>query len=527
MTDTKLDNAFDVILVGGGHNGLICATYLAKAGKKVLVLEARDAFGGAAATSEFSDGFSVSSCAQWLMQLSPQIQKDLALEKFGLTLAAKNLSTIALGEDASHIKILGDKLEGDSLSAEDKQQYKKFYKQILKFSKVLATAFSHRPPKLVEANFSDRITLLKLGLGLKLLGQDDMRDLMRIALINMYDIMEENFDNELVKAALSFDSVLGSHMGPRSPNTVFGFLYRRLGDVYGFVGPAVVKGGMGAVGDALAASAKAAGVTLRRNAKVVRILTDCYRATAVELADGESIKANIIVSNVDPKATFKQLVGYPNIETGMARNVHNIRMKGNTAKLHLALKGLPKFTGLAEKDLGNRLLIAPSMDYIERAFNHAKYGEYSSKPALDISIPSVHDDTLAPAGEQVLSAIVQFAPYDLKQGWSDQTKQAFKQLVIDRLEDFAPGIKNLIIDSELLTPKDIEQQYHLTGGHWHQGELSLDQIMMMRPFTGATQYATAIGGLYLCGAGSHPGGGVMGLAGKNAADEIIKRGSKA
>ncbi|PCJ48710.1 MAG: phytoene dehydrogenase [Gammaproteobacteria bacterium] len=523
MTDPN----YDVILVGGGHNGLICATYLAKAGKKVLLLEARDALGGGAATSEFSKGFSVSSCAQWLMQLSPEIQKDLALDKFGLTLAAKNLSTIALGEDANHIMIKGDMLDGDSLSVEDKKQYEKFYKQILKFSKVLSGAFSRRPPKLVEGNFTDRITLLKLGIGLKLLGQDDMRDLLRIALINMYDIMEENFDNELLKAALSFDAVLGSHLGPRSPNTVFGFLYRRLGDVYGFKGPAVVTGGMGAVGKALANSAKAVGVTIRTNSKVAKINCDGYRAISVELQDTETIKANIIVSSADPKTTFKQLVGYPNLETGLVRNVHNIRMKGTAAKLHLALKDLPKFTGVAHKDLGNRLIIAPTMDYIERAFNHAKYGEYSSKPALDISLPTVHDKTLAPEGQHVLSAIVQFAPYDLKQGWNEQTKQAFKQLVIDRLEDFAPGIKDLIVESELLTPKDLEQQYNMTGGHWHHGELSLDQIMMTRPFPGATQYGTAIDGLYLCGAGSHPGGGVMGLAGKNAADEIIKRGNKA
>jgi len=521
------DSTYDVVIVGGGHNGLVCATYLAKAGKNVLIVEANESLGGAASTNEFSKGFSVSGCAQWLMQLSPEIRRDLQLDKFGLTLAAENLSTIALNEDGDNLTIKGDVAEGCSLSAEDKVQYKKFHKQMLKFSSVLAGAFKRRPPKLVDSNMTDRFTLLKLGIDLKLLGKDDMRDLMRIALINMYDVMEENFDNDQLKAALAFDGVLGSHMGPRSPNTVFGFLYRRVGEAFGYQGPALVQGGMGAVGEALANSAKAAGVSIRTKARVARIIVDAYQTKGVELVDGDIISSNIVVSNADPKTTFKRLVGYPNIETGMARNVHNIRMKGTAAKLHLALKALPKFKGVSDEDLGNRLIIAPTMDYIERAFNHAKYGEYSSKPAMDISIATVHDKSLAPAGQHVLSAIVQFAPYDLKNGWDEQSKNTFKQLVIDRLADFSPDIKELIIDSELLTPIDLENDFNLGGGHWHHGELSLDQIMMMRPFPGATQYGNAINGLYLCGAGSHPGGGVMGIAGKNAADEIIKRGNNA
>jgi len=523
MTDTN----YDVVIVGGGHNGLICSAYLAKTGRKVLVLEANEKLGGGAATNEFSEGFSVSSCAQWLMQLSPDVSKDMALEKHGLTFAAKNLSTIALDIEGNNITIKGNTIEGESLSDEDKLAYKDFYKQTTKFSKLLSGAFKRRPPKLVEANLTDRLTLLKLGIDMKLLGKDDMRDLMRIALMNMYDIMEENFDNELLKAALSLDGVMGSHMGPRSPNTVFGYLYRHLSDVFGFTGPAVVKGGMGAVGEALSKAAKAAGVEIRSNAKVKNITVDVDKVTGVVLDNGESINAGIVVSNADPKTTFNELVGLRNVETGVARNVHNIRMKGTAAKLHLALKGLPKFTGVSDVDIGNRLLISPTMNYIEKAFNHAKYGEYSEAPALDISIPTVHDKSLAPNGQHVLSAIVQFAPYDLKEGWCDVNKQTFKQLVIDCIAQYAPGISDLIIDSELLTPVDLEEKFNMKGGHWHQGELSLDQVMMMRPFIGATQYATDVNGLFLCGAGCHPGGGVMGLAGRNAANEIIKRGKGA
>jgi phytoene dehydrogenase-like protein len=259
---------------------------------------------------------------------------------------------------------------------------------------------------------------------------------------------------------------------------------------------------------------------------VARVLVEEGRAQGVELANGETLRAGLVISNADPRTTLDKLVGARNLETGVVRRVASIRMQGTSAKLHLALDGLPAFTGLSEAQLGQRLVIAPSMKYIERAFNSAKYGETSAAPALDISIPTLHDPGLAPAGKHVLSAIVQFAPYDLRAGW-DNHKQEFKQRVISLLADYAPGIEAQIVASELLTPVDLEREYHISGGHWHHGEISLDQIMMMRPFAGATQYAMPLDGLYLCGAGAHPGGGVMGLAGRNAAREIIKRGAAA
>lgn len=526
MTDTQ--SKLDVIIVGGGHNGLVCANYLAKAGRKVAVVEANTSLGGCSTTREFAAGFSVSACAQWLYQLNPKVAAGLELEKHGLKLAARDLSTIALAEDGDHLILSKAGVVGNSISADDQLAYKQFNDQMLKFSKLLTSAFERRAPKILDSNLTDRLTLAKLGLGMKLLGKKDMSELLRVALMNIYDVMEENFDNELLKAALSLDGVLGSHMGPRSPNTLFGYLYRRLGDVYGYKGPAVVTGGMGAVGEALAAAAKANGVELRTNARVGRIILDLDRVTGVALVDAdgneeEIIEAATVVSNADPKTTFEKLIGFKNIETGVARRVSNIRMKGNAAKLHLALNGLPNFTGLSESQLGQRLIIAPTMNYIEKAFNAAKYGEYSAAPAFDISIPSVHDRGLAPEAGHVLSAIVQFAPHDLKQGW-ETGKEPFKQLLIDCLAKYAPGINDQILASELLSPQDLSQEFNMHGGHWHHGEISLDQIMMMRPFPGATQYATSVDGLFLCGAGAHPGGGVMGLAGHNAAKEIIKRG---
>ena len=379
---------------------------------------------------------------------------------------------------------------------------------------------------MAEANLTDRINLMKLGLGMKMLGKDDMSELLRLALINMYDVMEENFDNELLKGLLSFDGVLGAHMGPRSPNTVFAYLYRRIGDIHGYNGSAVVKGGMGALGAAMADSARASGVEIRSSSPVEQVNLADGRVSGVTLVGGEVINAPLVVSNVDPKTTFEKLVGFRNVETGVVRRVSQIRMRSNVAKLHIALDSLPQFTGLDEAGTGQRLVIAPSMDYIEKAFNSAKYGEHSAAPAMDISIPTLHDPTLAPAGKHVLSAIVQFAPYDLKGGW-ESNKEAFKQRLIGLLSEYAPGIEGKIVASELLTPVDLEQEFHMKGGHWHHGEISLDQVMMMRPFPGATQYGTPVDGLYLCGAGAHLGGGVMGLAGRNAAQEIIKRGAAA
>ena len=523
---TNVQSHYDVIIVGGGHNGLVCANYLAKSGRKVLILEANESLGGAATTREFADNYSISGCAHWLFQLSPKVASDLGLAKHGLKLAARNLNSIALAEDGNHITMKGDGVEGGGLSEKDQHAYQRFNYQMLKFSKLLAVAFESRAPKLLDNNLTDRMTLAKLGLGMKMLGKENMRDLLRLALINIYDVMEENFDNELLKAAICVDGVMGSYMGPRSPNTVFGYLYRRLGDVYGFKGPAVVEGGMGALGNALATSAMDRGVDIQTKARVGKINLSLDKVTGVTLTTGEDFHAKIVVSNADPKSTLEKLVGFKNLETGVVRRVSNIRMRGSAAKLHLALNGMPNFGGLTESQKGQRLLIAPSMNYIEQAFNSAKYGEYSNAPVLDISIPSVHDPSLAPAGAHVLSAIVQYAPHDLKGGW-DSAREPFKNLVIERINQYAPGIKEQIINSELLTPEDLEGEFNMTGGHWHHGEISLDQIMMMRPFPGASQYATSVSGLFLCGAGAHPGGGVMGLAGKNAAKEIIKWGKAA
>ncbi len=515
---------FDVVVIGAGHNGLVCATYLARAGRRVLVLEAGSAPGGCAATHEFAPGFSVSACAQWLYQLHPQVMRDLRLESHGLKWLARDLASIALAEDGQHVTRRGDRLEG--VAPEDAAAFGDFQQRTGKFVKLLARLFEVRAPKLVEANLTDRLTLARLGLGLKMLGKDDMSEFMRIILINMYDLMQDTFDNERLKALLSLDSVLGARMGPRTPGTVFAYLYRQLSREFGFAGVGLVEGGAGALGQAMAEAAVAVGAEIRLASRVASVEMVADRAVGVRLEDGTLIESATVVSNADPVTTFRDLVGYPRIEAGTARRVSEIRYGSGSAKLHLALDGLPAFVGLNPEQMGQRLVIAPDMDYIERAFNAVKYDECSQAPALDISIPSLHDQTLAPRGQHVLSAIVQFAPYQPEGGW-DAHRQDFIDRVLDVLARYAPDIRERLLATELLTPQDLEREFGMAGGHWHHGEMSLDQVLMMRPFPGNSQYGTVVDGLYLCGAGAHPGGGLMGLAGRNAAREIIKREGRA
>jgi phytoene dehydrogenase-like protein len=393
------------------------------------------------------------------------------------------------------------------------KEYRRFMQR---FAGIFNKLNNRIPPRVGTKNRSDLLGLAKMALNIRMLGRDDMREFLRIAAINIYDILQENFDNPLLKGALSMDGVLGTNLGPRSNNSVFCALHRQSG----LQGMTLPRGGMGAVSDALAATATKQGVTIRTSATVSRILMDGDHVSGVELESGEQINAGTVVSNADPKTTFMELLGAPNLEAGFVHKIQNIRMHGNAAKLHLALDGVPEFKGLNQNLLIERLLIAPDMEYVERAFNSSKYGEHSIKPVMEIIIPSLQDNSLAPAGKHVLSAVVQYAPYQLKAGWPE-AKAAFTERVIDLLALYAPGIREQISHTELLTPLDIEREFRITGGHWHHGELAIDQFLMLRPAPGAAQYASPVKGLFLCGAGSHPGGGVMGSAGRNAASAVL------
>jgi phytoene dehydrogenase-like protein len=518
-----MSSGHDIIVIGAGHNGLACAAYLAKSGRKVLVLEAAPAVGGAAATTEFAPGFSVSACAHLCHQLNPRVIEELSLLQHGLRWAATELDTIALSSNGKHLRIAanGALASGAGISAKDTAELADFDRRMKRFARLLLPLFEQRPPRLAENDWRDKLALARLGWNVRRMGRTDMQEFLRIAAINIYDVLVETFDHTLLKGAIGLDAVLGTHMGPRSPNSVLSYLYRLTGScTVRTNGVALPQGGMGAVSRALASAAQSSGAAIRTGSRVERIVVEHDRVCGVVLAGGEVLRANTVVSNADPKTTFFKLLGADRLEAGFARYVKNIRMRGTAAKLHLALDRLPTINGLESTGMAHRLLIAPSLTYVEHAFDHAKYGEYSPAPVMEISFPTLRDPGLAPAGKHVLSAIVQYAPCDLRAGW-DQARDKYRELLVDTLAEYSPDIRGCITGAQVLTPVDIERDFGMTGGHWHHGELALDQFLMLRPVPGAAQYATPLPGLYLCGAGAHPGGGVMGSAGRNAANAIL------
>jgi phytoene dehydrogenase-like protein len=512
---------YDCVVIGGGHNGLVCAATLARGGRSVLVLEAGTQVGGAALTREFAPGFRVSAGAHLLHLMPADLLRELRLDSHGLEWAAQGMPTTALVPGGARL-VLSQEEAALGLSAADAQAYSVYTARMRRFAAALAPMFSRVPPRLGTTAWADRLALLRIGWQIRRLGRRDMRELLRIGGMNVYDLLEENFDSVALKGALGFDAVLGANFGPRSPGTVLTLLYRLAAEsAAGASGLSQPKGGMGAVCNALAKAASAAGATIRTGAPVAGILVEGDRAAGVVLESGENIGARSVISSADPKTTFLRLLGTRHLDTGFVRRVNHIRSRGLAAKLHLALNRAPAFSGVTEASLRGRLLVAPSLQHIEHAYNHAKYGEFSAAPVMEVTIPTVNDPTLAPAGQHVLSAIVQYAPYALKEGWQSG-RQRFMDTALESLEGFAPGLRSSIVGAELLTPADMEQEFRISGGHWHHGDLAFDQFLMVRPVPGAAQYRTPMSGLFLCGAGCHPGGGVMGIAGRNAAQEVLK-----
>jgi len=514
----------DAIIIGAGHNGLVCAAYLARAGLKVLCLESADSAGGMSAPRSIADDYHFPGLAHVAYPVAAAIRRDLRLEQFGYE-PGKAIDTIALDANGKHLTIGSNGVSGDGLPESDEKAYPEFREQYLAFAKALRPLFDNKPPRLKDIEFADKTTLAKLGWNIRVgLGRETMYEFLRVAAINIYDVLNEVFDDDRLKGAMAVDAVMGSAIGPRTPGTVLTWLQRLQGELNGPV--SMQSGGRSQLVHALTQSAEDAGTTVRLNAHVSRILVENGKAFGVELSSGEMLKAGLVISNADPRSTFTRLVGAPTLDAMFANRVTQIRGAGVVAKMHVALSGKPEFSGLPEAQMADRLLIAPSMNYVERAFNHSKYDECSEDPILEITIPSLHNDALAPEGHHVMSINVAFVPYRLEGGWKEQ-KATLAYRVISQLGRYSPNLKSSIVDHELLTPQDIEQQFHAVRGHWHHGELSIHQSFMMRPLHGAAQYDTPIEKLFLCGAGSHPGGGLTGLPGRNAAKRILKlRGAK-
>ena len=517
-----MTKSHSVVIVGGGHNGLICATYLAKAGHQVQVLEARDSVGGGASTQSFFDGYSTSGLAHVLYGLNAKVCKDLKLNIDDASFT-QPANTISLQLDGEHLILGRDDVSASSLSTKDLEAYRAFKKEFRGYAKALQPLMMNTPPRLKDMDKKDKVTLAKLGWSLRFgLGTQSMREFLRVGGINIYDVLNEVFDSPALKGAIAVDAILGQHMGPRTPNTVLTYLQRLWGETQ--ADQSIPVGGMGKVSIMLEKAAIEAGVTIRTGVKVAKILVENGRSQGVVLQSGEHVDANIVVSNADAKTTFIDMVGAPQLDAMFCHRVNSVRQNGDVAKLYFALDALPNFIGLSEQQLTQRLIIAPDMRYVEHAFNHSKYGEFSDNPVLEMTIPSLNDASLAPAGHHVMSVSATFAPYHLKDGWQQQSRDAFVQRVIETIEHYAPGFSTSLIKTELLTPVDIEDQYNIAGGHWHHGELSIDQSFMMRPVHGAAQYQTPIDGLYLCGAAAHPGGGITGVPGHNAAQRILAMG---
>ena len=511
---------YDSIIIGAGHNGLVCAAYLAKGGQRVLVLEASDTPGGLAASREFHPGFHA-SVAHTLSHFSSKIVSDLKLASHGFEATLHPLPTVGLSAGAEHVVLHQDSVSG--VSGDDADAFQKYSRLMHRFARVLKPFWLKTMPRIGFNSLGDLLTFAHIGLNIRGMGKNDMQEFLRIISLPARDLMDEYFDNDILKATLSWDGLIGSKLAPRSPNSaVLTMLYRMAGESGGV--HAIPAGGVNGLIESLCAAVTTAGAEIKRSTEVSRILIDGSAnglvAKGVQLINGEKIEADHVISATDPKRTFLNMVGVEHLDIGFTNRIRRLRCDGYVAKLHLALNDLPEFDGLKRAD--GRMIIASDLDAIEFAFDDAKYGECSANPVMEIVVPSVHDASSAPSGQHVLSAHITYVPYQLNGGWTDAAREQICERAIDAIARYAPRIREHIVHRELLTPADLEENYRVTGGHWHHTELAMDQILMMRPTYEAAQYGTPIPGLFLCGAGCHPGGGIMGGAGHNAAREILR-----
>ncbi len=451
----------DAIIIGAGHNGLVCAAYLARSGMNVLCLESSETAGGMSAPRSIGD-YHFPGLAHASYPVSAAIRRDLKLDQFGYV-PGRAIDTIALDAEGQHLTIARDSISGANLSEADEKAYPKFRETYLEYMKALRPLFDNKPPRVKDMDLADTATLAKLGWKVRMgLGRESMYEFLRVAAINIYDVLNEEFDDDRLKGAIATDAVMGSAMGPRSPGTVLTWLQRLQGESNGPL--SLQSGGQTQLVHALTQSAEKAGATIQLNTHVKKILVENGKAFGVALANGDMVKAKVVVSNADPRSTLTNLVGAPELDAMFANRVTQIRGSGVVAKLHLALNGVPDFNGLAEAQLGDRLLIAPSMKYVEHAFNHSKYKECSENPVFEITIPSLHNSALAPDGHHVMSVNVAFVPYELEGGWEEQ-KSTFAYKIMSQLSHYAPNLKSLVVDHELLTPLDIEEQFHAAQAH--------------------------------------------------------------
>jgi phytoene dehydrogenase-like protein len=517
----------DVVIIGGGHNGLITAFYLAKAGYTPLVLERNAQVGGAAVTDQFHPGFRCSTLAHTAGPILPGIVRDMQLEKHGLKWVTPEVCVTALSPDGRALSLYQDlnksAQEIAAFSQRDVAKYSEFQRSLGKISKIIAEALATTPPDIDHPSRGDLWSMLQTGRAIRKLGKRDMFRLLRWGPMAVADLASEYFETELLRAVIAARGIFGTFLGPWSAGSALMLLVRAAGDPHPAGSATFAVGGMGAVTQAMASAAKAAGAEIRTGAEVIEILVQDGTAKGVLLSTGEEIHATAVISNADPKRTLLRLTDPTHLSPDFVQKLQHYRGNGTVAKVNLALSGSPKFTALQNGDaraLQGRIHIGDEIDYLERAFDESKYGNFSRQPYLEATIPSLTDPTLAPEGKHVMSVYMQYAPYKLKGDW-DTERDALGQTVIQTLAQYAPNLPELILTHQIITPRDLEEKYGLTGGQIFHGDLALDQFFTMRPLLDWARYRTPIENLYLCGTGTHPGAGLTGGSGANAAREIL------
>jgi phytoene dehydrogenase-like protein len=520
---------YDVIVIGGGHNGLTNAAYLAKAGKKVVVLERRHVLGGAAVTEEIIPGFLFSECSYVVSLLRPEIIRDLDLPRHGLEILPLD-GTFTPMPSGDYLWRMND--HGRTVreirrhSRVDAEAYEEFSKMMTPMCRFVKPILSMIPPDPTTLRPKDLKQLHFLMQRFRDLSSDERYTLIQLMTMSAADFLDQWFETDVLKATMSASGIIGTFLGIRSPGTAYVLLHHYMGEIDGaFRSWGFSRGGTGAISNAIAAAAREAGVEIRTKAGVAKIIVKNGRACGVALQSGEELSANVVSSSVDPHLTFEKFLEPNELPGEFLEDVKRYKYRGSSGKVNLALDGLPEFRCLPGDGahLRGALSISPSVEYMERAYDDAKYGKFSRRPYIDMVIPSLTDPSVAPPGKHVMSCFVQYAPYKLAEGtWDDQQREAFGDNVIDTISEHIPNIRKIIVGRQVLTPLDLEREFGLTQGNIFQGELSLEQLFFLRPVPGWAYYKTPVANLYMCGSATHPGGGIMAAPGRIASQVILK-----
>lgn len=518
---------YDAIVIGGGHNGLTAAAYLSRAGKKVLVLERRHVLGGAAVTEEVFPGFKFSVCSYVVSLMKANVIRELMLPKFGLELLPLESTFTPLDGDYLFRTADADQTYREIYrhSQRDAETYTRFGPLMGQIGMAVRPILETIAPNAIRPSLSDLSATKKLLNHFKTLSDEQFEYLTKLMTMSSADFLDEWFECDPLKATMSASGIIGTFMGPRSPGSAYVMLHHYMGDIDGaFRAWGFQRGGTGAVSMAIARSAENFGAQIITESAVDKVIVKNGNAVGVALENGDEYHAKKVISGLDPKLTFLKMVEESDLPPDFVTSIRNFRIRGSSGKVNLALNRLPEFTCLPGNGphLRGAISISPGLDYIEKAYDNAKYGHFSQAPYIDIIIPSVLDPDMAPPGKHVMSCFVQYAPYNIKGGWNDQKREAFGDAVINALARFAPNIKDIILHRQVLTPADLESTFGLTEGNIFHGELSLQQLFVMRPAVKWADYRTPIKNYFQCGSGTHPGGGITGSPGEMAAKKILK-----